>query len=70
MFRTTYLLRLVVSDQAAAGKEHKFNVAGTATYNDRIWRQKTQPVTLVVAAPEKETAAAPAPNPSAATPAK
>ncbi|HTH47135.1 MAG TPA: hypothetical protein VMB21_06465 [Candidatus Limnocylindria bacterium] len=57
-------IRLVVSDQAETGKEQKFNVVGTATYNDRIWRQKTQPVTLMVAAPEKETAAV-APVPAA-----
>ncbi len=65
-------IRLVVSDQAEAGKEHKFNIVGTATYNDRIWRQKTQPVTLVIAAPEKETVAvapAPAAAPAAVTPA-
>ncbi len=65
-------IRLVVSDQAEAGKEFTFNLVGTATYNDRIWRQKTQPVTLVIAAPEKETAAiapAPAAAPAAVTPA-
>jgi hypothetical protein len=54
-------IRLVVSDKAEAGKEHKFNVLGTATHHDRIWRQKTQPVTLLIAAPEKETAAVAAP---------
>lgn len=54
-------IRLVVSDKAEAGKEHKFNVVGTATHNDRIWRQKTQPVTLFIADPEKETAAVAAP---------
>ncbi len=66
-------IRLVVSDKAETGKEQKFNVVGTATYNDRIWRQKTQPVTLMVAAPEKETAAvapAPAAAPAVATPTK
>ena len=66
-------IRLVVSDKAETGKEQKFNVVGTATYNDRIWRQKTQPVTLMVAAPEKETAAVaptPAVTPAAVTPTK
>lgn len=50
-------IRLLITDAAEAGKEFKFTVTGTATHNDRIWRQKTQPVTLLVAAPEKQTAA-------------
>lgn len=61
------VIRLVVGDKAEVGKDHPFNVVGTATYQDRIWRQKTQPVTLVIAAPENETAAVVAP--AAVTPA-
>ena len=61
------VIRLVVGDKAEVGKDHPFNVVGTATYQDRIWRQKTQPVTLVIAAPEKETAAVV--PPAAVTPA-
>lgn len=60
-------IRLVVTDAAEAGKETQFTVIGTASHVDRIWRQKTQPVTLLVAAPGNETAAvAPAPAPAAA----
>jgi hypothetical protein len=65
-------IRLVISDKAETGKEQKFNVVGTATYNDRIWRQKTQPVTLAITAPEKEAAVlapASAAAPAAVTPA-
>ncbi len=50
-------IRLLVSDKAETGKEHSFNVVGTATHQDRIWRQKTQAVKLLLTAPEKETAA-------------
>ena len=60
-------IKLLVSDKAEAGKEHKFRVTGSATYNDRIWRQKTQDISLLVTAPEKEAAAAsppPTPTPS------
>lgn len=58
-------IKLRVSDQAEAGKEHKFNAVGSATHNDRIWRQKTQQITLFIAVPEKETAAT---NPPTAPP--
>jgi hypothetical protein len=37
-------------------------VTGSATYNDRIWRQKTQDISLLVTVPEKETAAASPPT--------
>ncbi|MBN8249885.1 MAG: PPC domain-containing protein, partial [Verrucomicrobia bacterium] len=50
-------LRLQVTDAAETGKEVRFTVSGSATHQDRIWRQTTQPITLTVAAPEKETAA-------------
>jgi hypothetical protein len=52
-------IRLRVTDSTEAGKDYSFHVVGTATHQDRIWRQKTQPITLFVAAPEKETAAVP-----------
>ncbi len=50
-------ITLVVSDKAETGKELSFNVVGSATHQDRIWRQKTQSVKLLLTAPEKETAA-------------
>ncbi|MBX3734161.1 MAG: PPC domain-containing protein [Verrucomicrobiae bacterium] len=50
-------IRLQVTDAAETGRETPFTVTGSATHNDRIWRQKTQPITLVIAAPEPETAA-------------
>lgn len=50
-------IKLLVSDQAETGKELRFFAVGSATHQDRIWRQKTQPITLFIAAPEKETAA-------------
>lgn len=49
-------IKLTVSDQAETGKEFTFSVAGSATYQDRIWRQNTQTVSLMIAAPEKESA--------------
>ncbi len=55
-------IRLVVSEKVAV-KEHVFTVVGTATADDRTWRPRTQPVTLVVSAPEKETTAVAAPVP-------
>ncbi|MFO1459019.1 MAG: PPC domain-containing protein [Verrucomicrobiota bacterium] len=51
-------IRLTASDTAETGKELKFAVVGTASHNDRLWRQKTQPITLYVSAPEKQTASA------------
>jgi hypothetical protein len=55
-------IKLLVTDKAEAGKERKFHVTGSATYNDRIWRQKTQDISLLVTVPEKETAAASPPT--------
>lgn len=64
-------IKLLVSDQAETGKEHRFFAIGSATHQDRIWRQKTQPITLFIAPPEKETAAAtPATTPTPAGGAK
>ena len=57
-------IKLVVSDKAETGKELSFNVVGTATHQDRIWRQKTQSVKLLLTAPEKETAAVATPEPA------
>lgn len=59
-------IRLVVSDKAETGKELSFHVVGSATHQDRIWRQKTQAVKLFLTAPEKETAAVAAPTPAPA----
>lgn len=61
-------IRLVVGDLAETGKEHTFNVVGTVTHNDRIWRQKTQAVKLFITAPEKEIAATNTPAAALATP--
>lgn len=67
--RNEAAIKLVVTDQAETGKEHQFTVTGSVTQGDRIWRQKTQPVTLLIAAPEQETAAAPTtPTPEAPSP--
>ncbi len=52
-------IKLLVTDQAETGKELKFTVTGVTTYNDRVWRQKTQSVSLMVAAPEKEAIQSP-----------
>ncbi len=49
-------IKLLVTDQAETGKELNFTVTGIATYNDRVWRQKTQLISLMVSAPEKEAA--------------
>lgn len=51
-------IKLLVTDKAAAGKQHQFTVVGTVTHGDRIWRQKTQPITLSVEASAKEPATA------------
>jgi hypothetical protein len=47
-------IQLKVSSKAQTGKEHQFRVAATATHQDRIWRQKTQPIHLTLTAPEPE----------------
>lgn len=49
-------IKLAASDKTAI-KEHAFSVVGTFSAGDRIWHQRTQKVTLQVAAPEKEPAA-------------
>ncbi|MFM7100480.1 MAG: hypothetical protein ACKO3N_04860, partial [Verrucomicrobiota bacterium] len=55
-------IRLRVTPEAETGKEHTFHVTGSVMHQDRLWRQKTQPVHLTIAAPEKETAAAATPD--------
>lgn len=57
-------IQLLVTEKAEAGKEHKIGVTTSFTHNDRIWRQKTTPVTLTIPAPE--VAAAPTNAPTAA----
>jgi hypothetical protein len=54
-------VQLLVTDKAEAGKEHKIGVALRFEHGDRIWRQKTEPVTLTIAAPAVETASTNAP---------
>ena len=56
-------IRLKVSDTAETGKDHTLHVVGTATHDDRIWRQKTQPITLTLTAPEAPAAPKPAAAP-------
>ena len=46
-------IKLAASEKTAI-KEHAFSVVGTFSAGDRIWHQRTQTVTLQVAAPEKE----------------
>lgn len=62
-------IRLRVNPDAETGKEHTFHVMGSVMHQNRLWRQKTQPVHLTLAAPEKETAAVtpPAAAPGTAT---
>jgi len=61
-------VKLLVTDQAETGKELQFRIVGSATHDDRIWRQKTQNIHLFVAAPEKESSPTPAAAPQAAAP--
>lgn len=56
-------VRLKVSDAAETGKDHSLHIVGTATHEDRIWRQKTQPITLTLTAPESAATNAPAAQP-------
>ncbi|MBM3901657.1 MAG: hypothetical protein FJ379_06150 [Verrucomicrobia bacterium] len=56
-------VRLKVSDAAKTGKDHTLHIVGTATHDDRIWRQKTQSITLNLTAPESSAAPAAAPQP-------
>jgi hypothetical protein len=62
-------IKLLVTEEAETGKDFTFTVTGSATHDDRIWRQRTQNITLTVAAPEKPVAATTAQNDSAAVPA-
>jgi hypothetical protein len=50
-------IRLLVTDKAASGKDYPITVVASATTPERTYRQKSVPVTLFIAAPEKETAA-------------
>ena len=45
----------MATSKAQTGKEHTFRVAASSTHQDRIWRQKTQPVHLTLTAPETES---------------
>ena len=53
---------LTVSPKAETGKEHQFRVVASATHQDRIWRQKTQPIHLTLTAPEPEASGNAAPK--------
>ena len=48
---------------ATVGPNATAAVSGTATHDDRIWRQKTQPITLTLTAPEAPAAPKPAAAP-------
>jgi hypothetical protein len=66
--KTEATIQLKVSQQAETGKEHQFRVVASATHQDRVWRQKTQPIHLTLAAPESEPSVAtnkPAAKPAA-----
>ena len=52
--KTEAIIQLKVSQQAEIGKEHSFRVVASATHQDRIWRQKTQPILLTLTAQESE----------------
>jgi hypothetical protein len=56
--KTEVTIQLKVSQQAKTGQEHTFRIVASATHQDRVWRQKTQPIHLTVTAPESESAAA------------
>ena len=60
--KTEATIQLKVSQQAEIGKEHSFQVVASATHQDRIWRQKTQPILLTLTAQESE-----GPKPTAKT---
>jgi hypothetical protein len=53
--KTEATIRLKATSKAQTGKEHTFRVAASSTHQDRIWRQKTQPVHLTLTAPETES---------------
>lgn len=56
--KTEATIQLKVSEQAKTGKEHTFRIVASASHQDRVWRQKTQPIHLTLSAPESESAAA------------
>jgi hypothetical protein len=56
--KTEATIQLKVSQLAKTGKEHTFRIAASASHQDRVWRQKTQPIHLTLTAPESESAAA------------
>jgi hypothetical protein len=58
--KTEATIQLKVSQLAQTGKEHSFHVVASATHQDRIWRQKTQPILLTLTAPEPEASKPPA----------
>lgn len=49
-------IRLLVTDKTATGTNFNFTVVASAPFGDRTFRQKSVPLSLAVAAPEKETA--------------
>lgn len=56
--KTEATIQLKVSQLAKTGKEHTFRIVASAPHQDRVWRQKTQPIHLTLTAPESESAAA------------
>jgi hypothetical protein len=56
--KTEATIQLKVSQLAKTGKEHTFRIVASASHQDRVWRQKTQPIHLTLSAPEPESAAA------------
>ncbi len=63
-------IQLLATENAPTGKDHAITVTTTFTQGDRIWRQKTAPVTLTLAAPAIEIASTntPANTPAIPTP--
>lgn len=62
--KTEATIQLKVSQQAETGKEHSFRIVASATHQDRVWRQKTQPILLTLTAPESEAPAKTAEKPA------
>ena len=62
-------VNLVVTEQAVAGKAYAIGISVTFTHADRIWHQKTTPISLTITAPVIETTStnAPATNTPAAS---
>ncbi len=52
--KTEATIQLKVSQKAETGKEHSFRVVASASHQDRVWRQKTQPILLTLTAQEPE----------------